>query len=61
LGRCFPPLRDWFAPQEHPIMVAKAENIDQAQGEKHVFQGFCILSSNYLLQGKPFNEICNIR
>jgi hypothetical protein len=42
-------------------MVAKAENIDQAQGEKHVFQGFCILSSNYLLQGEPFNEICNIR
>jgi hypothetical protein len=30
-----------------------------AQGEEHVFQDFNMFSSNYLLQGEPFNEICN--
>jgi hypothetical protein len=30
-----------------------------AQVEEHVFQDFCTLSCNYLLQGKPFNETRN--
>jgi hypothetical protein len=44
-------------------MVAKAQDKHQGptQVEEHVFQDFDMLSSSYMLQGKPFNEICNTK
>jgi hypothetical protein len=46
-------LQHQFSLQEHPIVVAKAQDKhpNSAQAEKHVFQDFDMFSNNYLLQG----------
>jgi hypothetical protein len=44
-------MHDWFVPQEHPTTFANAQDTHQGstQVKEHVFQGFGMLSSNYLL------------
>ncbi len=53
MGYYFPFLKQQFVFQEHPIAVAEAQDKhpNLAQAEKHVFQDFDMLSSNYLLKG----------
>jgi hypothetical protein len=52
-----------FTPQEHPTTIVEDQDTHQGlpQTKEHVFQGFGMLSSSYLFQGEPFNEICNTK